>query len=158
MDGYNNEIPDYDILRKLQLTQLEILKYVNDFCLKNKIRYSIAYGTALGAVRHKGFIPWDDDMDICMKRQDYNRFLRIAEKEMPDGYQLFNISSDKDNDNMLTRIINSREIRFDKEYIHKYNGFPFIVGIDIFPLDFIAPNEDDDDFQCEIIKIVNDKN
>ena len=94
--------------------QLEVLKDVDELCRRYNIQYFAEWGTMLGAVRHHGFIPWDDDMDICMKRQDYNRFLRIAEKEMPDGYQLFNISSDKDNDNMLTRIINSREIRFDK--------------------------------------------
>lgn len=135
--------------------QLEVLKDVDELCRRYNIQYFAEWGTMLGAVRHHGFIPWDDDMDICMKRQDYNRFLRIAEKEMPDGYHLFNISSDKDNNNMLTRIISSRTMRFDEDYLDRYNGFPFIVGIDIFPLDFIAPNKEDDDFQCEIIKIVN---
>ena len=64
-------IQDYDKLRKLQLTQLEMLKYVDSFCKANGINYSIAYGTLLGAVRHKGFIPWDDDLDICMPSDDY---------------------------------------------------------------------------------------
>lgn len=57
---------------------------------------------------------------------------------------------------MLTRIISGRTIRLDEEYLEKYSGFPFSVGLDIFPLDFIAPTKEDDDFQCELIKIVND--
>ena len=136
--------------------QLEVLKDVDEVCRKHNIQYFAEWGTLLGAVRRHGYIPWDDDMDICMKRQDYNRFLQIAEKEMSEGYQLFNINSDKENDNMLTRIISGRTIRLDKAYLEKYNGFPFSVGLDIFPLDFIAPTKEDDDFQCELIKIVND--
>ena len=135
--------------------QLEILADVDKVCRLNDIEYFAEWGTLLGAVRHHGYIPWDDDMDICMKRQDYNKFLQIAEREMPEGYKLFNINSDNDNDNMLTRVINGRTIDFSKEHLAKYNGFPFVAGIDIFPLDFIAPNKEEDDFQCEIIDIVN---
>jgi len=135
--------------------QLEILADVDKVCRLNNIEYFAEWGTLLGAVRHHGYIPWDDDMDICMKRQDYNKFLQIAEREMPEGYKLFNINSDNDNDNMLTRVINGRTIDFSKEHLAKYNGFPFVAGIDIFPLDFIAPNKEEDDFQCEIIDIVN---
>lgn len=74
---------------------------------------------------------------------------------MPEGYKIFNISSDEDNDNMLTRIINGRAINFEKTHLEKFHGFPYVSGIDIFPLDFIAPNREDDDFQCELISIVN---
>ncbi len=62
-------------LREIQLGLLEILKDVDTFCKDNNIRYSIAYGTLLGAVRHKGFIPWDDDIDILMPRPDFDRFV-----------------------------------------------------------------------------------
>ena len=75
-----------------------------------------------------------------MKRPDYNRFLQIADQIMPEGYKIFNISSDEDNDNMLTRIINGRAINFEKTHLEKFHGFPYVSGIDIFPLDFIAPN------------------
>lgn len=72
-----SKIDNYEELRKLQLTQLEILKYVDNFCQKNNLKYSIAYGSLLGAVRHGGFIPWDDDLDICMPRDDYNKFINL---------------------------------------------------------------------------------
>lgn len=135
--------------------QLEILNDVDKACRENGIQYFAEWGTLLGAVRHHGFIPWDDDMDICMKRPDYNRFLQIAEQIMPDGYKIFSISSDEKNDNMLSRIINGRLINFEKTHLEKYHGFPYVAGIDIFPLDFIAPDKSDDDFQCEMINIVN---
>ena len=135
--------------------QLEVLSDVDKACRENGIQYFAEWGTLLGAVRHHGFIPWDDDMDICMKRPDYNRFMQIAEQIMPEGYKIFSINSDENNDNMLSRIINGRSINFDKIHLEKFHGFPYVVGIDIFPLDFIAPDKADDDFQCELINIVN---
>lgn len=84
---------DKEILRKLQLTQLGILKDIDAFCKAYDITYFIDYGTAIGAVRHKGFIPWDDDIDICMARSDYDRFIELAKekKEMSDKYDILNI-------------------------------------------------------------------
>ena len=60
---------------------LEILIYVTEFCEKNNIEYCLVYGTALGAFRHGGFIPWDDDVDIAIPRRDYNRFINLMEQE-----------------------------------------------------------------------------
>lgn len=142
-------------MKQAWAAQLEVLSDVDRACRENGIQYFAEWGTLLGAVRHHGFIPWDDDMDICMKRPDYDRFLQIAEQVMPEGYKIFNINSDENNDNMLTRIINGRTINFEKAHLEKYHGFPYVSGIDIFPLDFIAPDKEDDDFQCEIISIVN---
>ena len=62
-------------LSEIQAQSLEILQVVHDFCVANDIRYSLAYGTLIGAIRHRGFIPWDDDIDVIMPRADYERFL-----------------------------------------------------------------------------------
>ena len=63
-------------LKELQQVSLDIIKDVHSFCVNNNITYSIAYGTLIGALRHKGFIPWDDDVDIVMPRPDFERFCR----------------------------------------------------------------------------------
>ena len=68
-------------LRKWQLKLLEILVYFRDFCEEHNLRFTLAAGTMLGAVRHKGFIPWDDDVDVQMPREDYERLIRIWNKE-----------------------------------------------------------------------------
>ena len=69
-------------LQELQQFSLDILKDVAGFCEKNNIRYSLGYGTMLGAVRHKGFIPWDDDVDIMMPREDYEKFRTIYKSKL----------------------------------------------------------------------------
>ena len=135
--------------------QLEVLNDIDKACTENEIQYFAEWGTLLGAVRHHGFIPWDDDMDICMKRADYEKFLRIYDKIMPENYKIYNITTDTETDDFLSRVINGRSINFDKIHLEKYHGFPYSAGIDIFPLDFIAPDEDDDKYQREVIAIVN---
>ena len=81
-------------LRDLQLTELEILVEVDRICKANSITYMLDGGTLLGAIRHKGFIPWDDDIDIMMPISDYNRFIKCAKKELTDNFFLQNYETD----------------------------------------------------------------
>lgn len=81
-------------LRRLQLVQLEILSTFDSLCRKLGLRYSLAYGTLLGAVRHKGFIPWDDDIDVCMLRHDYDLLIEHAAELLPSNYFLQSVYSD----------------------------------------------------------------
>jgi len=74
--------------QKLMQILLDIMQDVHIACVRNDIKYGIVGGTALGAVRHKGFIPWDDDFDIAMSRKEYNHFKDIFEKELGDKYIL----------------------------------------------------------------------
>ena len=97
-----SKIENYEELRKLQLVQLDILNVIDDFCVKNNIKYSIAYGTILGAVRHGGFIPWDDDLDICMLREDYDKFIELWKDS--DEYILQNHNTDRDFTQSFTKI------------------------------------------------------
>ena len=124
-------------LRKLQLTQLEILKVIDGICREHGIPYSLYAGTLLGAVRHQGFIPWDDDLDICMSRSAYNRFLAVWETVNPEGYILQNKENSPDFTQSFSKIrkrntTDQMQVDLGKQY---YQG----IFVDIFPIDRI-PN------------------
>lgn len=76
-------------LRKLQLKCLEILDIIDNICKEHDIQYSLCGGTVVGAHLYKGFLPWDDDIDLMMTRENYNKFVRIAPTTLPQGYSLF---------------------------------------------------------------------
>lgn len=124
-----------DTLRRLQLTELEILKTVHAFCVQHDVRYSLYAGTLLGAVRHRGFIPWDDDIDICMSRSEYDRFIRLWQDNPVEGYTLQN------KDNSPAFMSSFTKIRKDHTTFleHEEDAGRFHTGIfiDIFPLDRI---------------------
>ena len=82
------------VLRQSQLVMLRILKTVDSICKENNISYWLDSGTLLGAARHGGFIPWDDDIDIMMLREDYELFKEIAKKELPEDMFLQNQDTD----------------------------------------------------------------
>ena len=79
-----------EVLRRLQLVELEILKKFDAMCKKYDLEYFAVYGTVLGAIRHDGIIPWDDDIDIAMPRKDYERLAEIVPIEMGEDYTLLN--------------------------------------------------------------------
>lgn len=82
-------------LREIQLFELQMLKDFADICERNNIKYSLSYGTLLGAVRHGGFIPWDDDIDVMMTWEEYKKFLKVAKKELGEKYFLQNYNTQK---------------------------------------------------------------
>lgn len=122
-------------LHRLQLTELEILQVIDDFCKKHNIRYSLYAGTLLGAVRHQGFIPWDDDLDICMERADYDRFVRLWEEEKPVGYVLMNKETAPGFDQSFTKIRKEHTTFLQKNW--EIGQFHTGIFVDVFPVDRI---------------------
>ena len=117
-------------LRELQQFSLEILKDVAGFCERNGLRYSLGYGTLLGAVRHKGFIPWDDDIDIMMPREDYERF---RAGYTSDRYSFIDNRNTKDCYIAFGRVCDTEKTVASSciPWVKKDVG----VWIDIFPID-----------------------
>ncbi len=121
------------VQRKLQCVQVEILDVIDRFCREHNISYSLYAGTLLGAVRHQGFIPWDDDLDICMERSEYNRFLDAWNQAHPEGYLLQN----KENTPAFTQSFSKIRkehttfLQYDWEAGQYHTG----IFVDIFPLD-----------------------
>lgn len=123
-------------LREIQLFELDILKDVHEFCVANNIRYSLAYGTLIGAIRHKGFIPWDDDIDIVMPRPDYDRFCRSYKSKA--GYEIFAPAL---NNSYLGY---ARVCDFKKSQVLSIpwcTKSPTGIWIDIFPMDGLTAEE-----------------
>lgn len=83
-----------DLLRKVQLVELDILRELDRVCREHDISYFLYRGTFLGAIRHGGFIPWDDDMDVAMLREDYEKFCQVAPQALSSGYALQNWHTD----------------------------------------------------------------
>ena len=132
---------EQETLRKLQLTELSILADFADFCDENEITYFLSGGTLLGAVRHKGFIPWDDDVDVMMPYSEYVKFLELAEKKL-DKQKYFLQTADQDfgwyRNYARLRLNNTTMMKPDYRYTHMHQG----IYIDIFPLIEVDPGAD----------------
>ena len=125
------------LMKRAWAAQLEVLHQIDDICKRNDIEYFAHGGTLLGAIRHGGFIPWDDDIDIEMGRLDYERFLKIAENELPREYVIMNAATDSEWEGYFSRVINTEKIPLKGERLREFHGFPFCVGVDIFPIDYL---------------------
>ncbi len=128
-------------MKETQAISLEILKTVADICEEQNLRYYLIYGTLIGAIRHKGYIPWDDDVDIMMPRPDYDKLMEYMyshKKDYPD-LKVFNHDVSKDYPYMITRISN------DNYVINMDNEKPYGMGvfIDIYPYDGLGNTKEE---------------
>lgn len=140
------------LMKRCWAAQMEVLEMVSQICKKHRIRWFADRGTLLGAVRHKGFIPWDDDLDICMLRDDYIRFNTIIRQELPEGFYV--PESTVIGYRLLTRVCNRKSICVDKNFLRQYHGFPFVAGIDIFALDYVARDPETEMLRKELAVVV----
>ena len=138
-------------LRKLQLKELDILKYFDSFCSKNKLKYFLFSGTLLGAVRHKGFIPWDDDVDITMSGSEYLKLAELFEKDKDDKYFFQSLETEKSYYLLWNKIRLNNTIFVEKGW--EENDTHQGIFIDIFPLLEYPDNEKDKKIIARKIKI-----
>ena len=127
-------------LRKAQLLMLKILKEVHKICEENNIKYFLSDGTLIGAIRHQGFIPWDDDLDIGMLREDYEKFCKIAPQILSENFILQNFQTDKGYGLQFGKVILKNTVWIEKVAKNTNRQWSGIY-IDIFPYDNITENK-----------------
>ena len=134
---------NYLTIQEVKEIELKILLSIRDFCDSHNIRYYLAGGTLLGAIRHKGFIPWDDDIDIIMPREDYKKFTSLFPVEGINGYLLYSPYTEHDSCIVFSKVYDQETLKTDREFTQKY--WKCGVDIDIFPTDGV-PN---DSYKCK---------
>lgn len=156
-DYFNGETRDgfyiEEKMKRAWAAQLEVLDEIKRVCAITDTRFFADWGTLLGAVRHHGFIPWDDDMDICMLRPDYMRFLDAAPQYLSEFFELKSLYNDPTHDIVKARVITGRHINFDRNYLERFHGCPYVVGIDIFPIDYIPRDKNMFDEYLRCLKL-----
>ena len=122
-------------LEELRVIQMDILSAVHHFCCKKNIKYSLACGTMLGCARHKGYIPWDDDIDICLLRDDYNRMVKEFPPLLNDRYKFCTMERDKKWASPYGKVCNEKTIIYEGK-----NSFG--INIDVFPIDKVPEDQE----------------
>lgn len=138
------------IMKRAWAAEMEVLAEVDRICRKYDITYFADWGSLLATIRHKGFIPWDDDLDIVMKRADYERFMEIAPKELPEGFAAYNYKNHDDFWLFLARVVGKQRICFEEEHLERFCQFPYIAGVDIFVLDYVARDKEQEKKRDEL--------
>lgn len=128
-----------DALRRLQDAEFEILQVLAQFCSEHDIQWFIDSGTVLGAMRHGGFIPWDDDIDIGMLRADYDRFLTLAAQSFPAGYSVHTAENTPGFAGMFAKVYKDGTL-FETEETREA-GLSQGIFVDIFPYDALSSAE-----------------
>jgi lipopolysaccharide cholinephosphotransferase len=132
---------------------IKMLAEIDRICKVYNLKYFADWGTLLGAARHKGFIPWDDDIDLAMLRDDYEIFNKVAKYEFPEGWEILNMHNEGQWHDIFDHVVTGRSVRYDKEHLDEYYGFPYVAGVDIFPYDYVPPTEEEERLVREVEKI-----
>lgn len=143
-DGYYVQ----PMMKRRWAVELDMLKEIDRICKSHAIRYFGWYGTLLGAVRHRGFIPWDDDVDLAMPREDYERFQYVCREALPEGWKISKVNP------CLICVKNTDVIRLDQGFLDRYHGYPLMTGVDIFCLDHIPQEKGEEDAWLELFYAV----
>ena len=134
--------------------ELEMLNKVDTICRENDIQYFANWGTLLGTVRHKGIIPWDDDIDLCMIRDDLEKFAKVVGSY--EDIQLITNYNTPDHGMNAARVMNGTMFTVDRNMYKKFYGFPFPAGLDIFYLDYVPREKSLENEQVEVLRKISE--
>lgn len=142
------------MMKNAWAANLYVLHVIDRICEENQIPYFADWGTLLGAVRHRGYIPWDDDIDICMLRKDYLRFCEVIEQYKDEVALLNNYTAD-DWGAHADKVVNIAAFTVKRSEIKKYYGFPFTAGVDIFLIDYVPREKALEEEQLEVLRTIS---
>lgn len=131
-----------EMMKRFWAAQMVVLSEIDKVCQRHGINWFADMGTLIGVIRHKGFVPWDDDLDISMLRDDYEKFFRYAPNELPEGYLALTVNNSDEYLQALGRVTNGPSINTSSEHLDKYCGCPYVIGVDVFPIDRIYKDPD----------------
>ena len=134
-------------MKTVWAAEIEVLNEVAVVCDRHDLTWYAAYGTLLGAARHGGFVPWDDDIDIWMLREDYTKLMEYLPQELPNGFVIRSPHAREGYPEYQVYIDNCDGISIEPEHLERFHGCPFMVGIDIFPLDTLPDETEKLDMQ-----------
>ncbi len=133
---------------------MDLVDVVDTICKKYGLTWYSDWGTLLGAARHKGFIPWDDDIDIALKRPDYEKLLSVLPHELPKGFKVSTAFNNNNHTQFFAGLSNGDYVDVSKERRNRFYGSPFVAFIDIFPIDYLPRNASEADLVKNLIIIV----
>ncbi len=145
------------MMKRAWAAQLEVFDTVRTICERHGLSCFAEWGTLLGAIRHGGMVSWDDDIDISMKRRDYEKFLEVAEKELPEGYWIINYRN-SDTDNMVTKILSYPTYLIAEEDLPRFHGYPYVSSIDLFVMDFLPRDKEEQEAIWQLTQLVSQLN
>lgn len=150
-----NEFVIEPMMKNAWAAQIELLSKVDALCQKYDISYCVDWGTLLGAVRHQGYIPWDDDMDICMRREDLYKFFTVI-AECQDELKCLSVYSEPEWGAHAIKIVNGTSTIANRKKIREYHGFSLVTGIDVFPLDYVPRSKELEKEQVGVTRLITE--
>ncbi|SES00767.1 lipopolysaccharide cholinephosphotransferase [Butyrivibrio fibrisolvens] len=144
------------MMKRLWAVQMNILSWIDEVCRKYGIHYIMDYGSMLGAVRHSGYIPWDDDLDIGMLRRDYNRFMGLVVGELPPYLSVKALFPEAVKPKeMIFGISNGTRLDTSPEFLERFYGCPYSTGVDIFVYDRVPEDPEQFEYQDSLIRALD---
>ena len=148
-------------MKRAWAVQLTVLWHVLDVAQKHGIQIWLDYGSLLGAIRHGGYIPWDDDIDVCVFRADYVRLLEVLKAELPEYMMVYSFYTWEDYDQPKAFVVNRRNVDIgndpkEAQLTEMYYGCPYGTGIDVYPLDYAPRKQNEWEITREVYIAVYD--